>query len=59
MKTQKKYSDITYQVGTSHGYPVMEILTVEEQKEIEKAGLTVQEVIDSYISAYKDWQCDC
>lgn len=57
--TAKTYSDITYQIGTSHGYPVMETMTVKQQKEIEQTGFTVQEVIDEYISSYKDWQCDC
>ena len=55
MKT-KTYLNITYQLGMSNGYPVMETLTIAEQKEIERAGLNVQEIIDANIACYKNWE---
>jgi hypothetical protein len=54
-----EYEDIVYQVGTYEGIPITETLTVEEQKDIERSGLSVNEVIKMNISAYHDWQSDC
>ncbi len=57
---ERIYEDIVYQVGTFEGIPITEVMTIEEQKEIEKIeGLTVSDVIDFNISSYRDWQCDC
>ncbi len=60
-KTEKKlYEPITYQVSTYEGHPIMETMSIEEQKDIEKIeGLTVSDVIEMNINSYRDWQCDC
>lgn len=60
VEKEKVYQDIEYQVGTFEGHPIMQVLTVEEQIEIESIeGLTVDDVIDMNISSYRDWQSDC
>ena len=60
VEKEKVYKDIEYQVGTYEGHPIMGVMTIEEQKDIEKVeGLTVSDVIDMNISSYRDWQCDC
>ena len=60
VEKEKVYQDIEYQVSTFEGHPIMEVMTIEEQKEIEKIeGLTVKDVIDMNISSYRDWQSDC
>jgi hypothetical protein len=57
---KKEYKDIEYQIGSYAGHPIMEVMTIEEQKYIEKTvGLTVAEVINMNISSYRDWQSDC
>lgn len=57
---QNVYEDIVYQIGSFEGTPIMEVMTVSEQKAIEKIeGLTVPEVIEMNISSYRDWQSDC
>ncbi len=57
---EKTYEEITYQIGSFEGFPILETMSIEEQKEIEKIeGLTVSDVIDMNISNYRDWQCDC
>jgi len=59
VEKEKVYQDIEYQVSTFEGHPIMEVMTIEEQKDIEKVeGLTVSDVIDMNISSYRDWQCD-
>jgi hypothetical protein len=59
MEKIEELADIVYTLGSYDGHPITDILTVEEQKEILKAGFTVSDIIDTYISAYQDWQCDC
>ena len=60
VEKEKVHKDIEYQVGTFEGHPIMAVMTIEEQKDIEKVkGLTVSDVIDMNISSYRDWQCDC
>ena len=60
VEKEKVYQDIEYQVSTFEGHPIMEVMTIEEQKDIEKVeGLSVSDVIDMNISSYRDWQCDC
>ena len=60
VKEEKVYQDIEYQVSTFEGNPIMEVMTIQEQKDIEMVeGLSVSDVIDMNISSYRDWQCDC
>ena len=59
-KPKKVYEPIIYQVSTYEGHPIMETMSIEEQKDIEKIeGLTVSDVIEMNINSYRDWQCDC
>ena len=55
----KPKQEISYQVGTCEGVPIVHHLSVEEQIEIEKSGITVNEYIDMDIQSYRDWQSDC
>ncbi len=60
VQKEKVYQDIEYQISTFEGFPIMEVMSIQEQKEIEKTeGMTVSEVIEMNISSYRDWQCDC
>lgn len=60
MKKEKIYQDIEYQIGNFEGHPIMEVMTIEEQKYIDKTeGMTVNEVINMNISSYRDFQSDC
>lgn len=56
---EKVWEDITYTVGYYEGYPITETISVQEQKDIISAGLTVDEIIDNNIHCYGDWQRDC
>ena len=60
IKKQIDYEDITYQVGTCEGLPIRDTVTSQEQREFVESGYgTVRDLIDMYISSYRDWQCDC
>ena len=54
------YQDLTYQVSTFEGIPVMETVTAQEQKDWVDGGYgSVSELVDMNISNYRDWQSDC
>ena len=58
--TKKKYQDISYQVSTFEGIPVMETITAQEQKDfVENCYGTVNDLIEMNQLAYRDWQADC
>jgi hypothetical protein len=59
LKKKKGCEDITYTVGYYEGSPITETMSVQEQKDIIAAGLTVDEIIDNNIQCYRDWQRDC
>ena len=59
VEKEKVWEDITYTVGYYEGYPITETMNVQEQKDIIAAGLTVNEIIESYTLSYSDWQRDC
>lgn len=62
MKQDQKlnYEDITFQVATTEGYPVMTTVTAEDQKQFVESGYgTVSDLIDLEMSSYRDWQSDC
>jgi hypothetical protein len=60
VKEENIYQDIEYQVGSFEGYPITEVVTADEQRDFVNGGYgTVSELIDSNISNYRDWQCDC
>ena len=50
---------ITYQISTEEGVPVMDTISIEDQKEwTEKYG-TIQELIEYNRANYRHWQADC
>jgi hypothetical protein len=54
------YQDIEIQVGTEEGYPIMQTVTAEDQKEWVNRGYgSIKELIDYEISTYRHWQSDC
>jgi len=56
----KDYIDIDIQVATCEGYPVMQTITADEQKEFVEAGYgTISDLIDHTLVTYRDWQADC
>ena len=56
----KEYQDISYQVSTFEGVPIMETITAQEQKDFVENGYgKVSDLIEMNQSAYKDWQSDC
>jgi hypothetical protein len=58
--SKKKYQDISYQVSTFEGIPVMETITAQEQKDFVENGYgTVNDLIEMNQLAYRDWQADC
>ena len=59
VEKEKVWEDITYTVGYYEGHPITETMSVQEQKDIISAGLTVDEIIDNNIQCYGDWQRDC
>ena len=59
VEKEEVWEDITYTVGYYEGYPITETMSVQEQKDIIAAGLTVSEIIDNNIQCYGDWQRDC
>ena len=55
-----KYEDISFQVSTCEGVPVMVTVFAEEQRDFVQRGYgSVSELIDLNIAAYQDWQADC
>ncbi len=59
VEKEKVWEDITYTVGYYEGHQITETMSVQEQKDIIAAGLTVDEIIDNNIQCYGDWQRDC
>jgi len=52
----KDQDDITIRVGTFEGYPIEQTISREE---IQRSGMTEEEVINLTIETYRDWQADC
>ena len=59
VEEEKVWEDITYTLGYYGSFPITDTISVQEQKAIVASGLSVNEVIDSYVKAYGDWQRDC
>ena len=60
VRKPKEWRDIEYQVSTCEGHAVMEILTVQEQKDWLATGYgSVADLIEMNISNYRDWQAEC
>ena len=52
--------DITIQIGTTEGYPVMATISVQEQLEFIRDGYgTLNDLVELYQVTYRDWQADC
>jgi len=59
MTTTTKYEDIEVQVSTCEGFPVMETITAEDQKEFISNGYgSLKDLINWTYSSYRDWQAD-
>ena len=59
MRIETKYKDIEIQVSTFEGFPVMETITAQDQKEFISNGYgSLKDLIDWHYSSYRDWQSD-
>ena len=53
------FEDVSYQVSSFEGTPIMETITAEEQRDFVQSGYgSVSDLISYNMEAYRDWQAD-
>lgn len=57
--SEDNFQHYSVRVGSFEGHPIMSEITVEDQRQAAKDGVSLQDLIDIEKDAYRDWQSDC